>query len=221
MSHLRLLRTGVLAIAGLLASACGSSSTGKAGLGPDGGSTGSGGGLGATCSQSQECQSQVCLRFTANAEGATGICSAICSTGGSASTSGAECGSGGACVPVPDLDAGACFPACSGAGGCSGIPCIWNPTLDAGICQPLPTEFCTEIATQGACEGCLGTSCCSSLTACAEDVACSQLESACSAKPACANMLQASDNAAARALGSCVASSCATACQAGVDAGAQ
>ncbi len=217
MSHrLLLLRPGFLAIAGLLASACGSSSTvNPSGAAPDGGS--SGGGLGATCSESQECQSQVCLRFTANAEGASGICSAICSTGRSAST----CGGAGACIPVPDLDAGACFPVCSGAGGCSGLPCVWNPTLDAGICQPLPTDFCTEIAAQGACEACLGKSCCSPLTACAEDVACSQLESSCSGKPACANMLQASDNAAAQTLGSCVASSCATACQAGPDAGAQ
>ncbi len=210
---------GVCAVAGL--SACGSSSNGGSqagGLAPDGGSSGGGGAFGGPCSESQDCQSLVCLRFTANAEGASGICSAICAPGGSTRV---ECGGGGACLPVPELDAGACFPACSGAGGCSGLPCIWNPAVDAGICQPLPADFCTEIAAQGACEACLGKSCCSPLTACAEDVACSQLESACSGMPGCADMLQASDNTAARALGSCVASSCATACQASLDASAQ
>ena len=148
----------------------------------------------------------MCLRFTANAEGASGICSSLCATG-------AECGSAGACIPVANLDAGACFPECSGAAGCSGLPCIWNPAVDAGICQPLPVDFCTGIAAQGACEACLGMSCCTAITDCAEDIACSQLEASCSGKPACANMLQASANAAAQALGSCAASSCAAACQ--------
>jgi hypothetical protein len=202
---------GVCAVAGL--SACGSSSNGGSqagGLAPDGGSSGGGGAFGGPCSESQDCQSLVCLRFTANSEGASGICSSLCATGGA---TGAACGSAGACIPVSNLDAGACFPECSGASGCSGLPCIWNPAVDAGICQPLPADFCTGIAAQGACEACLGTSCCAAITGCSEDVACSQLEASCSGKPACANMLQASGNAAAQALGSCAASSCAAACQ--------
>jgi hypothetical protein len=202
---------GVCAIAALLASACGSSSSVQAAVtSPDGGPGGgsSGGAFGGQCSESQECASLVCLRFTSNAEGATGICSALCSTG-------AECGRGGACIPVPSLDGGACFPGCSGAAGCSGgLPCIWSPSLDAGVCQPFPATFCGDIAAQkDACEACLGSSCCSAITACAEDFACGQLESACSGKPACANTLQVSGNAKAQALGSCVTSSCAAACQ--------
>jgi hypothetical protein len=115
---------------------------------------------------------------------------------------------------VSNVDAGACFPVCSGGAQCGGgLPCIWNPSLDAGICQPLPASFCKEIAAQGVCQQCLGALCCASLTACAEDVACLELESSCSGKPACANTLQASGNSAARALGSCAASSCAPDCQ--------
>jgi len=194
---------GVCALAGVLPLACGSSSTARTpAMTSDGG-----GAFGGSCSASQECQSLVCLRFTANAEGVSGICSTLCPTG-------AECGSAGACIALSNVDAGACFPVCSGGAQCmGGLPCIWNPTLDAGICQPLPASFCMAIAAQGACEACLGSSCCDPLTACAEDVPCSQLETSCSGKPACANTLQASGNTAAQALGSCAASSCATACQ--------
>jgi hypothetical protein len=195
---------GVCALSGLLATACGSSSSVK----PDAGSPEAGivafGGL---CSESQDCQSRVCLRFTANAEDASGICSALCATG-------MGCGStGGACLPVSVVDAGACFPTCSDSTQCSGgLPCIWNPTQDAGICQPLPAAFCSEIAHQGTCEACLGASCCDSLTTCEEDLACSQLQASCSGQPACANTLQMSGNAAAQALGTCAAASCAMAC---------
>lgn len=205
MSLRRSMGAGVCALAGLLSSACGSSSTSAATS--DGGSGAARGAFGVPCSQSQDCQSLVCLRFTSNAEGASGICSALCSTG-------AQCGSAGACVAVSNVDAGACFPVCSGGAQCGGgLPCIWNPSLDAGICQPLPASFCKEIAAQGVCQQCLGALCCASLTACAEDVACLELESSCSGKPACANTLQASGNSAARALGSCAASSCAPDCQ--------
>jgi hypothetical protein len=214
MSFRRFLGAGVVGLCAIAggSSACGSNSGGSApdGVGPDGGSSGSGVALGGPCSESQDCQSLVCLRFTANAQGASGICSALCATG---SATGAECGGAGACIPIANLDAGACFPECSGASACSGLPCIWNPAVDAGICQPLPADFCTGIAAQGPCEACLSASCCTAITACAEDVACSQLQASCSGKPACANMLQASGNAAAQALGTCAASSCAAACQ--------
>jgi hypothetical protein len=198
--------TGACALAGLLASACGSSST-PATPSDGGSSTTSAAAFGALCSQSQDCQSLVCLRFTSNAQGASGICSALCSTG-------AQCGSAGTCVAVSNVDAGACFPVCSGGAQCGGgLPCIWDPSVDAGICQPLPGSFCKDIAAQGVCQQCLGALCCSALTACAEDVACSQLELSCAGKPACANALQASGNGAAKAVGSCAASSCAPDCQ--------
>ena len=213
MSLRRSLGTGVCALAGLLPLSCGSSSTVKTpATTSDGGPSGA---FGGSCSESQDCQSLVCLRFTSNAEGASGICSALCSTS-------APCAGAGACLPVSNVDAGACFPVCTGGAQCAGgLPCIWSTSLDSGICQPLPAAFCSEIATQGACQKCLGSSCCSPLTACAEDVACSQLKASCSGQPACANTLQSSGNVAARTLGSCVTSSCATECDVHSDAGAK
>jgi hypothetical protein len=85
--------------------------------------------------------------------------------------------------------------------------------MSTGICQPLPVAFCSEIAAQGPCEACLGSACCQALTACEEDVACSQLQANCSGQAACANTLEASANRAAQALGACAAGNCATACQ--------
>lgn len=196
---------GVCALSGLLATACGSSSSVK----PDAGSPEAGVvAFGALCSESQDCQSLVCLRFTPNLEDASGICSALC-------PSGSECGSGGGvCLPVAVVDAGACFPVCADSSECGGgLPCVWNSTQDAGICQPLPVALCSEIAKEGICEKCLAASCCDSLTACEEDVACGELQAGCAGQPACANTLQMSQNAAAQALGTCAAASCATACQ--------
>jgi hypothetical protein len=194
------------ALLAVLATACGSSASTESGVsardaGPEGGA------LGAPCDSPEACASGVCLLFTANAQGATGICSALCSGGG-------PCGSAGTCLPVPAVDGGACFAACSASSDCAGgLPCIYDAALDGGLCQPIPTSFCADIEVQGDCEACLGTSCCDQVTACAEDVACSKLESSCSGSTACANTLQASGNAAAQAIGACAASSCAAACQ--------
>jgi hypothetical protein len=213
-------------VAGLLASACGSSATTSTAVTspPDGGlSDASSTTFGAPCARSEACSSKVCLLFTANAQQATGICSSFCSPGvstrgadsGPQTTPGATaCGSAGACIPVAVLDGGACYPTCSAASDCAGgLPCIWNQSLDAGLCQPVPLTFCTEIAPLGSCEKCLGVSCCGQVTACAEDVDCSKLEATCPGNSACASALQASGETAAQALGSCAASSCAADCQ--------
>ena len=205
MRFRRSLGMGVCALALPLASACGSSSTVK----PPAPTTADAGRVdfGGRCSESQNCQSLVCLRFTPNQEDASGICSTLCPTG-------VECGPRGACLPLSVIDSGACFPTCTGTGGClGGLPCIWNSAMGTGICQPLPVEFCSEIAAQGPCEACLGSSCCPALTACAEDFDCSQMQASCSGQPACANTLESSANPTAQNLGTSAASACASACQ--------
>ena len=127
--------------------------------------------------------------------GRHGICSALCS-------SDAECGSAGACIPVPVLDGGACYPTCSAAADCAGgfrASGIRRSTgASASRCRPRSAR---QTRHPGTCQACLGMSCCSQVTACAEDVACSKLESACAGNAACASTLQASGNAAAQASG--------------------
>jgi hypothetical protein len=165
------------------------------------------GGIGAACSMSERapCASGVCLVV---GDAGAGLCSALCENT-------AQCGPGGACISPQSADAGGyCFRTCTGASGCiEGTPCLWSAPVDAGLCEPVSPTLCSDIASQGACQNCLGTMCCSAITACIEDVGCNQLESACAGNPACANTLEGSSNAAAKALGTCAASSCAAACQ--------
>ena len=154
---------------------------------------------GQLCSDASTCASHLCLPLAANAQGASGLCSTAC-------RSNADCDKKGICVPEPVEprgvlgDAGACFPSCSASSDCpSGIPCIWQAQFDAGVCQPLPAAFCAHVAVAegGTCATCLaGTSCCSEVTACAQDIECAKSET---------NAALAAGNAAARAVAACLA----------------
>jgi hypothetical protein len=166
------------------------------------------GGIGAACSMSERapCAGEVCLVV---GDAGTGLCSALCS----AASAAVQCGPEGACVLSGDAG-GYCFRTCTGASGCvEGTPCLWSAAFDAGLCEPISPTLCTDIASEGTCQTCLGTKCCGAITACIEDVGCNQLESACAGNPACANTLAGSSNTAAKALGTCAVSNCAAACQ--------
>jgi len=211
----------VAAGAGAIAVGCGSSNAATTSAAtasadaasPDGGTaeeagnSPTDGGIGAACSMSERapCAGGVCLLV---GDAGTGLCSASCSTT-------AQCGPAGACIPALSVDGGGyCYRTCTGASGCvEGTPCLWSAAFDAGLCEPISPSLCTDIAPQGACQACLGTKCCGAITACIEDVGCNQLESACAGNPTCANDLEGSNNAAAKALGTCAGSMCATACQ--------
>jgi hypothetical protein len=168
--------------------------------------------LGGVCSSPSACSSGFCLQLASNAQGASGLCSATCS-----STS--DCGGQGYCLPekvtadggASTLDGGgACFHTCASASDCTdGIPCIWQEQLDAGLCQTLTdqTTLCNGIAASAgnACESCLATLCCAQIAACVEDVPCAKLETCAGT---CASSWQSSGIPTAEAVGTCAMAKC-------------
>jgi hypothetical protein len=169
-------------------------------------------GLGEVCSSSPQCTSDFCLRLATNAQGAPGLCSAVCGKN-------EDCGDVGTCLSETvtadggrsPLDGGACYKTCGATADCAaGIPCVWQAALDAGICQTLTTDLCARIAQSSPpCVACLANQCCGEVTACVEDVACAKLET-CSGN--CASSWQASGIATAQAVGSCASTRCAAVC---------
>jgi hypothetical protein len=190
-------------------------SGGTSGMGGSGGTSGMGGSgvstagqLGDICSNSSTCASDTCLLLNANDKNIPGLCSAICTTS-------TDCGSAGSCVAQTSLGESACFELCAAASDCaSGVPCIWDAETNNGVCQPVPTTLCSQLESETGCVSCLGTSCCSQYTACAEDVVCNQTySSVCPNGVTCGSTLVGSSNAAAQALGTCLASMCTTQCE--------
>ena len=168
----------------------------------DGGS-GSSGELGDACQGSSDCLSGVCLPFSTNYEGLSGVCSSSCGTS-------ADCASGGACLPDPTgTVADACWARCTSASNCgSGVACIWDSDANGGVCAAVSVNICNDLLGANGCTSCIANNCCPEYAACIGDVTCGKDYAGCTGATSCASKFSSSSDSAESQLGSCMGSSC-------------